>query len=514
MTNTDLTLHIFSLLKKANVTEVIVCAGARNAPLVLNLSSTEFKVYSFFEERSAAFFALGRIKESGRPVAVLTTSGTAVAELLPATIESYYQNLPLILLTADRPKTYRHTGAPQSIEQLGLFSDYVEKVYDLDVNSTEFVFYWSQSKPLHLNVCFDEPLVDKKTIQNAEVFLKKTEHNISNRIDIGKYKNPLVVLGEIQQDDLNHVVQFLKKIKAPIYAESLSQLKSNSDLTAYVLQSSDVLVRNLFKNNLCESVIRIGGVPTLRFWRDLEFEFKSVPVLHLNAKSFSGLSRQSEMSDLHSVQIEKIFSENHLELIKGQDQKLNQIKTELLLKYPKSEPALTRALSVTVGEQPIYLGNSMPIRNWDQFAFVQSQLVAANRGANGIDGQVSTYLGWSENFAKSFCYIGDLTAMYDLVALGLKSQLKNHQRNIIVCNNYGGRIFNRVFKNDHFINAHQIHFEQWAKMWGWNYLKIQDSAELSKISNLNSIFNVIEIVPDLEQSDLFWNNWDQACQNH
>ena len=161
MTNTDLSRMVYSVLKQAGTEHLVVCAGARNAPLVLNLENLPgFKIFQFFEERSAAFFALGLMRASGKPVAVLTTSGTAAAELLPAVIEAHYQGLPLILVTADRPKAYRGTGSPQTIQQPGLYSTYVENVYDLDVHSGNCTFKWSLKKPLHLNVAFDEPLID------------------------------------------------------------------------------------------------------------------------------------------------------------------------------------------------------------------------------------------------------------------------------------------------------------------------------------------------------------------
>ncbi len=135
-----------------------MCAGARNAPFVAALDGDpRFQVHSFFEERSAGFFALGRILDAGAPAAVITTSGTAAAELLPACIEAEYQGLPLIMVTADRPRRYRGTGAPQTIVQPGLYSCYVG--YEADIEGA-----WGGaipegvSRPVHLNVCFDEPL--------------------------------------------------------------------------------------------------------------------------------------------------------------------------------------------------------------------------------------------------------------------------------------------------------------------------------------------------------------------
>jgi 2-succinyl-5-enolpyruvyl-6-hydroxy-3-cyclohexene-1-carboxylate synthase len=134
----------------------VVCGGSRNAPLIAALGTANGErqtanLYTFVDERSAAFFALGRIKRDGRPVAVITTSGTAVAELLPATIEAFYSGLPLILITADRPARFRGSGAPQTIDQVGIFGTYAAT----DIAS------WTRVMPLHINIEFDEPLIDE-----------------------------------------------------------------------------------------------------------------------------------------------------------------------------------------------------------------------------------------------------------------------------------------------------------------------------------------------------------------
>ena len=131
---------------KAGAREFCVCAGSRNSPLLAVLGESSYRLFSFVDERSAAFFALGRSKLHGAPVAVVTTSGTAVAELLPATIEAFYSGIPLILITADRPARYRGTGAPQSIEQIGIFGPYATSE-------------WTGRAPWHVNIEFDEPLI-------------------------------------------------------------------------------------------------------------------------------------------------------------------------------------------------------------------------------------------------------------------------------------------------------------------------------------------------------------------
>lgn len=514
MTNLDLSLHVFDLLKQAQVETVVVCAGARNAPMVLALHDQGFKVVSFFEERSAAFFALGLIKAHNRPVAVMTTSGTAVAEMLPAAIEATYQCLPLILISADRPRNYRGSGAPQSIDQVGIFSHYVENTYDLDAKTQDFQFIWSRTKPLHLNVCFDEPLIDKASGKKHEVKLQPpSEDEITAAGDIsGNIKQPMIILGELDPMYRDRIREFILRTKAPVYAEAISQMRNTQGLETYMMTSSEQLVKHVFAKKLCQSVIRIGGVPTLRFWRDLESEFKTVPVLNYSSRPFTGLSRPTAIAGMSRITGPTDFQFTNLIQIRQMDMNLEQAKENLMQKYPDSEQALTYRLSRAVGTDPLYLGNSLPIRNWDQFAICRSSVIAANRGANGIDGQVSTYLGWSESHEKSYCVIGDLTAMYDLAALALTPQLNKNRRFVVVINNGGGQIFSRVFKNDNFINAHETQFSHWAAMWGWDYVQINKAADMSQTEGMQKALNIIEIIPDMKQTKAFWDEWDKQCQ--
>jgi 2-succinyl-5-enolpyruvyl-6-hydroxy-3-cyclohexene-1-carboxylate synthase len=152
MTNLERARRLIASVRAAGVSDFCVCAGSRNSPLLAVLAATDaVRLLSFVDERSAAFFALGRAKRDERPVAVVTTSGTAVAELLPATIEAFYSATPLTLITADRPERYRGTGAPQCIDQIGIFGSYAETAIER----------WSGTRPLHLNIEFDEPLIDE-----------------------------------------------------------------------------------------------------------------------------------------------------------------------------------------------------------------------------------------------------------------------------------------------------------------------------------------------------------------
>jgi 2-succinyl-5-enolpyruvyl-6-hydroxy-3-cyclohexene-1-carboxylate synthase len=158
--NKELAQHVLEETKKVGMTELCICPSARNAPLVAVCSdSRDFRTYYWPEERSAAFFALGRSKRLELPVAVITTSGSAAGELLPAVIEAYYSGIPLLLITADRPRRFRKTGAPQAIEQVGIFGVYTTFSCDLAGEERCSLQEWDRMRPLHINVCFEEPLL-------------------------------------------------------------------------------------------------------------------------------------------------------------------------------------------------------------------------------------------------------------------------------------------------------------------------------------------------------------------
>jgi 2-succinyl-5-enolpyruvyl-6-hydroxy-3-cyclohexene-1-carboxylate synthase len=152
MTNLERARRLVQQVRELGASDFCTCAGSRNSPLLAVLADADdARLFSFVDERSAAFFALGRVKLQGRPAAVVTTSGTAVAELLPAVVEAHYSSLPLVLITADRPGRFHGSGAPQAIEQAGIFGPY----------AATSIESWDRTGPLHINIEFDEPLIDE-----------------------------------------------------------------------------------------------------------------------------------------------------------------------------------------------------------------------------------------------------------------------------------------------------------------------------------------------------------------
>lgn len=557
--NNEFIGQIFQQLLNFGVKDFIVCAGARNSPFVEFLRlHPEINSLHFFEERSAAFFALGRAQRDSLPVAVITTSGTAAAELLPAAIEAHYTQIPLILITADRPKRYRGKGAPQSIEQVGLFSHYVSNCIDLDIHSSDaWAVNWQKMGPIHLNVCLDEPLIDgpsQKKIEKTQsnLNLKKTsiydlflDHLNDDMILQFRESKPLIILGSLNEQDQEVVVKIINRLKIPCYIESLSGLHGVTDLNKqFVLKAGDRAISYFFKNGYFKSVIRLGGIPTLRFWRDLESSYSQVPVLNISSICFPGLAREEHVYNLIKidnviikenvhhfindvlVDIDKkkstenqqgsdkidLYDSNKMNFdileIKKIDELAFEFKEKLYNEFPYSEQSYFFQLTHLSQNKQIYIGNSMPIRYWDLCHCYEGNAsrVFGNRGANGIDGQISTYLGWIQNKNDSMAVVGDLTALYDLASLWPLDQMEINNAHLVIINNSGGQIF-RPLLGQHklFLNTHTINFENWAQMWNVKYQKvINSSLNFLKAESLQ----VIEVIPDITQTEKWHQAWE------
>ncbi len=498
MGNLDLARRLIDDVRAAGVREFCVCAGSRNAPLLAvlgelvaqllgcsvaqslppeqpsNRATEQPHLFSFVDERSAAFFALGRVKLHGNPVAVVTTSGTAVAELLPAAIEAYYSGIPLVLISADRPARFRGTGAPQSIEQVGLFGVYA----DTSLES------WTRKKPLHLNIEFDEPLLGNAAVPAAEPAASsppppaRGETPLVQPARTPAFRNPLVIIGGLAARHRDFVLERVRN--AAFYAEPLSGLRGHATITA----GERMITRGDF-----DGVIRIGNVPTLRFWRDLDT--MELPVVHYSDLPFPGLTRGElhPIDTLPSIDSAASFP-NDAEM---------RVRFEAILDdEPQSELAMIRTLSRELPENTrVYLGNSLPIREWDLAAERKPFEYEANRGANGIDGQLSTFFGWCDPSRDNVCVIGDLTAIYDLGAPWIVPQLGHKRFRIVIINNGGGRIFGRVaslrsldpqLRERVIENSHGIRFDHWAAMWD---------------------IDVTELRPDPDASARVWQRYDE-----
>jgi 2-succinyl-5-enolpyruvyl-6-hydroxy-3-cyclohexene-1-carboxylate synthase len=509
MTNIAEARRVIEQACALGATDFCVCAGSRNAPLLAVLGAacgtdTPVCVYSFVDERAAAFFALGRAKLTGRPAVVVTTSGTAVAELLPAAIEAHYSGTPLILITADRPARYRGTGAPQSIEQEEIFGVY------------------ARGSVTHINVEFHEPLIDEEVRRSAAVsaagpassspptrqarnILASTAAARTRAEPAGEDASvpsalaaprPILILGGVHESDRPAVRAFATKLNAPIYAEPLSGLREDKNLAHLLITAGERMIGG----GDFDSVIRIGNVPTLRFWRDLDESRRDLPLISFSALPFTGCTR-GEVHPLEALPSDVTTRERD-EAFFADDRERAAGIAQILDDEPNSELAMFRDLSRTIASNSrVYLGNSLPIREWDLAATREPRgfEIAANRGANGIDGQLSTFFGQCDPGRSNVCIVGDLTAIYDSNAPWIVPQLDDGiDWRIVIVNNGGGRIFSRVpslrkldtsMRERIIENTHDLRFDHWAAMWS-----IED--------------RVTELRPDQDATRRAWARYD------
>lgn len=538
--NARLAAEVVGTCARLGVTDVCLCAGARNAPLVVALTSLaeagreELRLWHFFDERAAGFFALGCSARGGLG-AVVTTSGTAAAEVLPAVIEGHCAGLPLLVITADRPARYRGSVAPQAIEQVGIFGGYVEACADVacqpgdDVTAVLMAALsqvpWERRRPWHWNVCFDEPLLggvaeipsdlawefpvssgDGSEAPRFRQWLEQHGHAL------------LVLVGGLDPSFQQPVARWLLAGGFPVWAEATSGLRECLELQGQLLCGGEAA----FAGATPSAVLRIGDVPSLRWWRDLESS-PDIPVFSVSRAGWTGLARKAGAARLESFvwpdPAPQIQDRTWWNSGVGAQKTLES----LLQACPSSEPAIFRALSEHIPTAvQVFLGNSLPIREWNLAATRERPhpRVRASRGANGIDGQVATWLGHSVEEGESWGIFGDLTALYDLNAPWIMPQLPPGRRTLVVIHNGGGRIFSRVPGLARLPerarriteNRHALNLAGWAVLWDMDHHRLDAGTDLpGALAALPGVsdhrLRLLEIHPDEADTERFWRSW-------
>ena len=486
----EASLHLLATLHAHGVRDVVLCPGGRNAPIIqaLETCTKKFNVMSFFDERAAGFFALGLSRQHQRPTLISVTSGTALAELLPCVIEAEATRVPLIIHSADRPRSHRGIGSPQSMEQVGLFGRFAKTLIDWQEGERypEWLKKWNGRGPVHLNLCHQEPLWSKEASATPRIKKLPFIKNVSQiKAGLPKFKNPLLLVGSLERAEVKSVERFIKWFGADTLCEASSQL-SHLSLSDKQIKLSDY-----------DGVIRFGGVPSFRLWRDLEFN--QMPVMSFGETDWVGTPH----GKLFSGEL-KIFLERWMKT--GQKiagPKKSRLKAiELFKKYPLSEPALMFNISQELEEKSLmYLGNSRPIRDWNSFAEPRADVfIQDTRGLNGIDGQISTFYGLARP-GMNYALLGDLTTLYDMqgpwALRYLQSDIKTR---LIVINNSGGQIFKTMFPSPVFRNEHTQNFKSLAEFWNIDY---------TTSLNTQAQHALIELTPDAAQTAAFRAEWEK-----
>jgi len=481
-------LHAFiSSLANSGVEQAVISPGSRSTPISLLLAEEEkINVHVHVDERSAAFFALGMAKMSKKPTILVCTSGTAAANYFPAIVEAKISRIPLIIITADRPHELRDVGAPQAIDQINLYGNHVKWFMEMSTpeGSPGMIRYVKTvgaravstaiqhpSGPVHLNVPIREPLLPdlehiadyqekdlERSILHFETGMSVIEDNYFESLAtiIGHTKKGIIVCGEIDKPGFSSMIRKLADATGyPILADPLSNLRSDQEDASKIVDTYDTFLRNeRIKSQLKpEIIIRFGSMPISKpltiFLRENEQAEQIV---------IDGGSGYRDPNQLTSKMVycdEVYFCKKLSECISDCSVnhyfntwiKINSLTKEELKKVNDIEGLSESKLFKKLGEvipnnAVLFVGNSMPIRDLDTFFHQLDKKVTiiANRGANGIDGTISTALGVGVINKPVFLIVGDLTFFHDLNGLMIAKQY-NIPITIIVINNNGGGIF-------------------------------------------------------------------------
>ena len=482
--------------------DVVISPGSRNVPLAIGFASNKkFNSYSIVDERSAAFFALGLSQESKKPTILICTSGSALLNYYPAIAEAYYSEIPLIILSADRPAYKINIGDGQTINQTNVFEKNIlysntlsqdcthateeiiksnlQKIIDdkddslkieklqksIQANNEKIIdkafnLALNKMQPIHLNVPMEEPLYefsDSPTISintRKKLELGLTKIDLNNYYDtIHKAKKILILIGVSDTDILSQ--KSIEKINSHSSMVVMKEHTSNVFNDSFIsnidrliapieLQSNS---NTIFEDLSPELVISLGGMIVSKKIKSFLRNYKSKKHFHIG----NNISKDSFYSAVEHINISpNKFFENMNSTKTNSDyfnkwNELNQSKRELHNRYMKvvnfSDLKVFEILTNLIPKKyRIQVANSSPVRYFQLFDLKNKNNMFANRGTSGIDGSTSTAVGSSiKNDNPVVLVTGDLSFFYDVNALWNKHIPKNFR--IIIINNSGGGIF-------------------------------------------------------------------------
>ena len=476
-------------LARLGVDYAVVSPGSRSTPLTFAfVAHPQIGVIPVLDERSAAFFALGLAKRSGRPVALVCTSGTAGANYLPAIVEAHESGVPLLVLTADRPPELRACASGQTIDQQKIFGGFVGFYHECAVPEPrlELLRYlrqtvahavgWSQQPPagpVHLNCPFRDPLppVDdggaaaalKDACEWPAFFAHLTRPVASGAIAELPELNPswrgLIVAGpeatDVPARYAASIGMVARKLGWPLLADGVSPVRNHAELAVNLVTAYDAILRGKHADLLRpEVVICCGGWPTskvLRGWLE-----KTDPEILLvtarpaaNRDGLHGRTRQvvadlpTWAGELPWTKGRNAFTTRWLKAERVARAALDRgLKAAKELFEPKAAWLLARHLPV---DTPVFVASSMPVRDMEYFWPANNRRAHFhfNRGANGIDGTLSTALGVAHGGTPTVLLTGDLALLHDTNGFLLRPKLRG-SLTVVLINNRGGGIFEHL----------------------------------------------------------------------
>ena len=540
--------NIPEICAQHGVNKVIIAPGSRNAPLIFAFTAQpNMECLSITDERSAAYFALGMVQQSGEAVALVCTSGTAVLNFAPAIAEAYYQNLPLLVFTADRPAEMIDQADGQTLRQTNIFANYIKASFDLPVETLvdadlnfcdrqvsqaiDTAISYPQG-PVQINVPLREPIYTAlpESHSNPKIIktlsAKQVLDNESLKIlqqNWLKYKRKLVIFGVFPKNDcLNLLAQQLaNEPDIVVIAENLSNIAGEKIITqpeSLFSRINSLENKDEFKPDLLitigHSVICKQLKIYLRVHQPAEqWQIESSMPYVDTYKSLTTVIPGFATESMGKMYFGKTKS-NYAKIFKTEFQNVKILHSSYLNSPFRGLGGQVIDLDVVnylLEQLPtnttLHLANSTSVR-WTQLFPTRTDLTyICNRGTSGIDGSTSTAAGYAYASKLPTVFLtGDVSFIYD--SNGLWNNYISDNLKIIVMNNNGGNIFRfigdkELMKNslDFFTTPHQVKIKSLVEAYGLNYQVCNKTEDLS--ASINALLNaqkatVLEVFTDAD----------------
>ncbi|MEO0985995.1 MAG: 2-succinyl-5-enolpyruvyl-6-hydroxy-3-cyclohexene-1-carboxylic-acid synthase [Cyanobacteria bacterium J06639_14] len=544
-------------LVRNGVNYFIVSPGSRSTPLTVAIARhPQAQSIVCFDERAAAFHALGYTRATGQPAVLVCTSGTAAANYYPAVIEAAVDTLPLIIVSADRPPELHHTGANQTIQQTQLYGRYAQWEFELPCPDTQIApqmvlttvdqaVYRARrfpGGPVHLNCLLREPLAPTPQTFERDYLAPLqtwrthstpyTDYGHSTAIPsaadiavlaatLNQSQRGLLVVGRLaNQREQQAVLELARALNWPVFADVQSGLRLQADPLPTTILYFDQLWPTITEQDwTIETVVQIGRrMVSKRFLQWLEvyppqhhLVIADDPLRHDPVHTVS-LRLETRISDLVPTLLPQLESRPVAPWVTAlieASQKIHQVVDRVLAQPTISEPAIARAVSRQLpADHGLYLANSMPIRDMDMYGAPEGGVTAigGDRGTSGIEGAIAAAAGFAVGRQTPVTLlVGDLSLLHDLNSLALLKTVSQPVI-VVVINNDGGGIFSflpvaqfeDVFE-PYFGAAHGFAFEAASQMFGLDYYQPQTSAEFIQVYQTalqKQRSAVIEVVTD------------------
>jgi 2-succinyl-5-enolpyruvyl-6-hydroxy-3-cyclohexene-1-carboxylate synthase len=509
------------LLQAKGITDVVISPGSRNGPLIHTLVLSElFNCRSIVDERSAAYFALGLAQALQKPVALVCSSGTAALNYAPSVAEAFYQNIPLVVITADRPGYWVNQGENQTIPQENIYRDFCKKEITLPLGESEKELWFAARLinetlntsvsglpgPVHINIPLEEPLHDlmdenlppAKVIEATDLKTILPEAELGKLAEIINNSEKILILAGQQtpNSELEKILaDFSKKTGAVVLKEHLANLNHPA-----FCSNVDTLITSLLSENKTDFrpdlLITFGGTCVSKPLKQFLRQNKPENHWHLSLScqyydTYQSLTRiiALEATSFFLQLSEKAISKDnrYLQRLQKKEQQVKKLRDEFMQKAGFCDLAVFSAILKNIPENTvIHLGNSSPVRYALICDSARNVQYYGNRGTSGIDGSLSTAVGFASASDKiNTIILGDLSFFYDSNALW--NNYINKNLRIIVIHNGGGNIFSMIKGpgespafNKFFFTENKTSAKCVAQTYELDYFQACDESELEK----------------------------------